>query len=836
MTADNTAPPNTVASQITFNSTGAYDLNATNLQVVPSKGVPGRGDNINFLAVTNDLGLQYGELAVGALQIYGAQFTNPDANQGCGGRLSQGPNPFSVKLDTGVFYTSLISTNTLNSVTGNFSTLNATNAQFSTISISSSQGVISNNLVVSTIQAQSGAISTFNAQTIASANSIASPIVNAQTVNTSTLNVSSFVIPNALTISSITASTINVGVISSLIGNFSTLNAPGGTVTPSISTSVAIVKDLFTSTMQFKATLSPNFDLGLGGIIGGLAGGFGANALSVGLGAAGLATGASALVLSRTSGGINPGNFQTINGTAQLQFSTLTFTPGQNFSTPYLLTTSPDPLHTPGNIVITQQNHGSGVFQCVRTVSDPLNLPNSSGTSGQGIQGFSEWAPIFPGKLQVEPNQLKSYASRNFMSFGTAESGNLSRVVIGSEAQIPADFITQIGGQLAVDQGISARDIITTDAVSTRNGYFSTITAYRTPNTPLSTIGIYPGIITSTLQVSTLTFNNSAITNLSVSNVLTVGNNINVTNNVTASNVNLTNINGSPYVPGGNSQPPGSMMIWPCGGVNTGPINVPPGYLYCDGTEYSAGAYPALYAAIANSWGGTPGVSFRVPNTMGRAPFGTLLNDAAGSSYDYRPEVYFQSTNVAGPGVLGGTTNNGWFVTGTTLQVYLGMTYNFGAIGTRKIIKILGTQGVGNGFVTPFVIVWDAPTATTFPLYADGSVAVLSTDSDTTIGPFIGKRPDAPGSGFAQQSQVGSAGITQAIDQTSPHIHTFFKGGRQAGGGAEFTAGDPNVGQDTTPPKDLYTFIVPGAGLNVIGTNTMLNNPPNFGVFYYIKT
>jgi microcystin-dependent protein len=430
--------------------------------------------------------------------------------------------------------------------------------------------------------------------------------------------------------------------------------------------------------------------------------------------------------------------------------------------------------------------------------------------------------------------------SESYIDFGkTSYSVDPPKITIGNFTYPETGFVVEVKGQFGATQGISAQQLTAEEGIGASYAYLSSITAFQSPGTGLSTLNVIPGITTSTIQVSTLTaanlsVSNTAFTNLTVSNVLTVGNNVNVTNNVTTSNVNLQKINGQPFIQSG--QPTGSMMMWPGGGVNTGPINVPAGYLYCDGTEYSAGAYTALYAAIGNSWGGTPGVSFRVPNTLGRAPFGTLLNDAAGSSYDYRPEVYFQSTNVAGPGVPGGTTNNGWFVTGTTLQVYMGMTYNFGAIGTRKIIKILGTGGIGNGFVTPFVIVWDAPTATTFPLYADGSVAVLSTDSDTTIGPFIGKRPDAPGSGFALQSQLGSAGITQAVDQVAPHIHNFFRGGREAGGGAEFTAGFPNVAQDTSQPKDQYSFIVPGVGANVVGTNTMLNNPPNFGIFYYIKT
>jgi hypothetical protein len=210
--------------------------------------------------------------------------------------------------------------------------------------------------------------------------------------------------------------------------------------------------------------------------------------------------------------------------------------------------------------------------------------------------------------------------------------------------------------------------------------------------------------------------------------------------------------------------------------------------------------------------------------------------DGPAGGQTYEPVVFFQSVTVTGIDIPG-DTNNGWFVTGTTLQVYPGMTFNFaGTVGTRTVYKILGNNGVGDGWTTPFVIVWNPLTVlTTFPVFAASSQAILKTLVGTTIAPYIGKQPDTvqPPT-FNNQLSYGSPGNTQAIDQTSPHLHTFFKGGRQAGGGAEFTAGDPNVGQDTTPPKSQYNYTPPGGPL-VIGTNTQNNLPPMFGVFYLIR-
>jgi hypothetical protein len=202
----------------------------------------------------------------------------------------------------------------------------------------------------------------------------------------------------------------------------------------------------------------------------------------------------------------------------------------------------------------------------------------------------------------------------------------------------------------------------------------------------------------------------------------------------------------------------------------------------------------------------------------------------------YQATVFFQSVTVTGTGIPG-DTNNGWFVTGTELQIYPGMIFNFGGtVGTRTVFKILGNNGIGDGWTTPFVIVWNSLTVPTiFPVYAATSQAILKTQVGTTIAPYIGKQPDtvSPPS-FNNQLSYGSPGNTQAIDQTSPHTHAFFRGGRDAAAGADFTAGFPNVGQLTGTPQNQYNYTAPG-GAVVVGTNTQNNLPPMFGVFYLIR-
>jgi microcystin-dependent protein len=56
----------------------------------------------------------------------------------------------------------------------------------------------------------------------------------------------------------------------------------------------------------------------------------------------------------------------------------------------------------------------------------------------------------------------------------------------------------------------------------------------------------------------------------------------------------------------------------------------PAGFLVCDGASYAVGAYPALYAVIGNTYGGS-GANFNVPNFQGRVPLGASGNYSLGS-------------------------------------------------------------------------------------------------------------------------------------------------------------------------------------------------------------
>jgi len=126
-------------------------------------------------------------------------------------------------------------------------------------------------------------------------------------------------------------------------------------------------------------------DLGLGNQIAGLVGGAAGQALGVGIGGAGLITGAAALVTGRTSGGVNSNVFQTINGSTQLQFSTI----GAPTNSVFLTTNSLNPLTTPGLEISTTISVPAGTY-CVRSVGDPLYINNNVSS----IQMFGQWVPV----------------------------------------------------------------------------------------------------------------------------------------------------------------------------------------------------------------------------------------------------------------------------------------------------------------------------------------------------------------------------------------------------------------------------------------------------------
>lgn len=64
-------------------------------------------------------------------------------------------------------------------------------------------------------------------------------------------------------------------------------------------------------------------------------------------------------------------------------------------------------------------------------------------------------------------------------------------------------------------------------------------------------------------------------------------------------------------------------MDFPVGTILMYPFttSLPKGWLLCDGTGFATATYPALYAAIGNTYGSTGG--FQVPTMTSRVPYGS---------------------------------------------------------------------------------------------------------------------------------------------------------------------------------------------------------------------
>lgn len=98
--------------------------------------------------------------------------------------------------------------------------------------------------------------------------------------------------------------------------------------------------------------------------------------------------------------------------------------------------------------------------------------------------------------------------------------------------------------------------------------------------------------------------NNSVDGNLDVTGNATIGGNLNVSGTINASNVGII---------------PGGILMWPT-------AVAPSGFLICNGASLATATYPALFAAIGYTFGGSGSV-FSLPNYTDRMPIG------AGSAY-----------------------------------------------------------------------------------------------------------------------------------------------------------------------------------------------------------
>jgi len=424
---------------------------------------------------------RYGDLAVAGIQIYGDQ--DLESNVGCLGYvngITDIADPFygGIKIagsNVVMDYATISTLRVINFVsTSQDTATNFTATQFMSTPL----------MIASTING-TGTITMSNASfsTINASQWISTPLVSTSQINASSISTT------FLDVSTISGFNLDTDTFSSIVGS---------------------VQFNLVSTLELKANFSPNIDLGLGNVIQGLVGGASAQGLAVAFGVAGLATGATALISGRQSGGVNPTNFQLVNGSTQLQVSTIGASTFNIFAT----TNSPDPLHTPGQLVYTSTLVTAGT-RCVRSVSDPVNITNTS-----TIQMFGQWVPISQPDLQLSSlvmnGPVTSVLGKTFTwsgpgSFstltvsGATTSGTLS--VSGAATLGSATVGSATVGSLALTgSGTVGGNLNITGTVQATNG------------------GLFSG--TTTIFNANIQNNATVGTNLTVGNLLRVGSGI----------------------------------------------------------------------------------------------------------------------------------------------------------------------------------------------------------------------------------------------------------------------------------------------------------------------
>lgn len=231
-------------------------------------------------------------------------------------------------------------------------------------------------------------------------------------------------------------STLTVSDIRGVYGQFSSLSTgvlnvssikgasvdlSGGTV----NTNVVLVSSIAMKGFDSLLDLDVSFDFGLGQAIGGVVGGLGAlvgggliaAGTGVGLAIQGAETGIATMIAPRGDNYINNNQFETINFTTQLQFSTLGGPDSYYSSIFRTVSTSGQANTVPGSTIYTSTIFPAGTA-CVRSVSDPFNLiTGNSNLNASTIQSFGQWCPL----EGLEPEFVTAQSvSTNLLSTGQA--------------------------------------------------------------------------------------------------------------------------------------------------------------------------------------------------------------------------------------------------------------------------------------------------------------------------------------------------------------------------------------------------------------------------------
>ena len=514
----------------------ALDINAPSESLVmnTSLTVPTKPVDGEYITATKTAGTVYDDIAVAGLQVYGDQTTA--GNTGAAAYITGSNGNLILAAQNSVFMSSLF----VSSLTANSVISNATAPSFTATVFMSS------------------------------------PFINASFISTSGISSTQIVSKD------IFASTLTV----------STLNAPNFTPAQ-VSTIVVDTKLTVTSTLSLTGSPT-NIDLGLGNVIQGLVGGAATQALGVGIGGAALITGTVALATGRTSGGVNSNVFQTVNGSTQLQFSTI----GSNVSSVFLTVNSPNPLTTPGLEISTTQGVAAGTY-CVRSVGDPLYITNNVSS----IQMYGQWVPVIQPTATIPAVAISSLtvSSINGLPPGGGGGGGIASTLAASTITVNGNLTqsgtgtfnwggnTMTGTQVVLNRATSINNTLTTSGAAFLNASASVLSGLTVGgglnvnsgsvtfqgNTQIASLltvfgqmaaqaGLQvnggnaqfngPAIATNTLSAAGLTTLSGGL------NTTTINANTNIVSPfATHCNITLSSINGAAYPPGGSGGIPSTL-------------------------------------------------------------------------------------------------------------------------------------------------------------------------------------------------------------------------------------------------------------------------------------
>ena len=551
------------------------DINAPSesLNMNLSVGVPEYPVDGNFITATKAGGTAYDDIAVKGLQIFGNQTTT--ANNGAAGYITRGPFSNTLNLITGGVYTSSLFTSTLTVDTFISSGIdfgsNFTATQYMSTPVLFTQDVFATRL---------GTFSSINVrQAIISTAQISSASISSALISTATLDQlnSRFANFSSVSISTVNTRLVDTITISSIIGN--------------VSFQLMSTFSLFGNT-----SISPNVNLGLGNTIQGLIGGAASQGLGVVLGGAALVTGAVGLITGRTSGGVNPNVFQTVNGSTQLQFSTI----ASAVSSVFLTTNSLNPGTVPGTQISTTIGIPAGTY-CIRSVGDPLYLRDNF----SAIQMFGEWVPVSTGTggvfqipstiglstVTINGNLTQTgtgiaslrattvagtlaatgnitttagiAATGSITGFNLAVTANVAAGSVTTTGNIQANGnltafgVTALNGQTIVNAPFTTNGLVALNAGGSVGGTFNTNNIVQTLGTTSLLATTVAGTLAATGNITT-TASMSATGSISAGSIGT-GGNLNVTGTATVgslttsgiqtTNINTTTVNNQPYPP-----------------------------------------------------------------------------------------------------------------------------------------------------------------------------------------------------------------------------------------------------------------------------------------------